>query len=319
MSIVKSFSFPDGEVRGDMFYIKHNSKNFTVIDCYLKEGNNSSCRKDEIINEVIAESKDRLCRFISTHPHDDHIRGIEDLDAKWKIRNFYAVKNDKPQNKDDKSLTKYQELLGSEACFFIKEGIQRKWLNDKSDDRGCSGINFKWPVLNNDKFVEELSKVANGEQPNNISCVFTYSIENGASYMWMGDLEKSMLDEYYEKQKDEIPEVDILFHPHHGRKSSKLSDELLEAINPSIIVIGNAPAEDLNYTEPDKTITQNSAGDIEFDNEGNEIHVYTANKIDNAPKCLYKKMGKGNRYIVKEGKGVVKTWYYAGTLRTKKG
>ena len=35
MSIVKSFSFPKGNVRGDIFYIKHNVSSFTVIDCYL--------------------------------------------------------------------------------------------------------------------------------------------------------------------------------------------------------------------------------------------------------------------------------------------
>ena len=36
MSIIKSFSVCDdnGEA-GDMFYIKHNSSNFTIIDCCL--------------------------------------------------------------------------------------------------------------------------------------------------------------------------------------------------------------------------------------------------------------------------------------------
>ena len=28
MSIVKSYSFPDGEIRGDMYYIKHGTNNF---------------------------------------------------------------------------------------------------------------------------------------------------------------------------------------------------------------------------------------------------------------------------------------------------
>ena len=37
MSIVKSFSFPCGELRGDTFYIRHNSNNFTVIDCLIRE------------------------------------------------------------------------------------------------------------------------------------------------------------------------------------------------------------------------------------------------------------------------------------------
>jgi hypothetical protein len=34
MSIVKSFSVGDG----DMFYILHNSSNFTIIDCFIDAG-----------------------------------------------------------------------------------------------------------------------------------------------------------------------------------------------------------------------------------------------------------------------------------------
>ena len=48
MSIVKSYSFPDGEIRGDMYYIKHGTNNYTVIDCYLKDGNDKNARKEEI-------------------------------------------------------------------------------------------------------------------------------------------------------------------------------------------------------------------------------------------------------------------------------
>jgi hypothetical protein len=42
MSIVKSFSVGDG----DMFYIKHNSDNFTTIDCcnYSIGGSVINCR-----------------------------------------------------------------------------------------------------------------------------------------------------------------------------------------------------------------------------------------------------------------------------------
>ncbi len=35
MSIIKSFSVGNG----DMFYIKHNSDNFTTIDCCMSEEN----------------------------------------------------------------------------------------------------------------------------------------------------------------------------------------------------------------------------------------------------------------------------------------
>ena len=50
MSIVKSFSVGNG----DMFYIKHNSSNFTIIDCCIPEG-----REEEIIKEIKIEYTDK--------------------------------------------------------------------------------------------------------------------------------------------------------------------------------------------------------------------------------------------------------------------
>ena len=56
MSIIKSFSVGEG----DMFYIKHNSSNFSIIDCCLDDDN-----KEEIVYEIISEfsGKDILGLF----------------------------------------------------------------------------------------------------------------------------------------------------------------------------------------------------------------------------------------------------------------
>ena len=35
-----------------MFYIKHGSNNFTVIDCYLSDGSEANDRMSEIIEEI---------------------------------------------------------------------------------------------------------------------------------------------------------------------------------------------------------------------------------------------------------------------------
>ena len=69
MSVIKSFSVGNG----DMFYIKHNSDNFTIIDCDLNQDN-----ADYIIAEIKRESAEKgITRFICTHPDDDHFGGIE--------------------------------------------------------------------------------------------------------------------------------------------------------------------------------------------------------------------------------------------------
>ena len=86
MSILKSFSVG----LGDMFYIKHGSDNFTIIDCCLVEEN-----KKRIVDELISESKGkRIVRFISTHPDEDHFQMLDYLDDKMGLLNFYCVENE---------------------------------------------------------------------------------------------------------------------------------------------------------------------------------------------------------------------------------
>ena len=74
---------------GDMFYIRHMSDNFTIIDSSLSDDN-----KKTIVDEIISESKNKgVTRFISTHPDHDHIMGLDYLDDKIGLLNFYCVKN----------------------------------------------------------------------------------------------------------------------------------------------------------------------------------------------------------------------------------
>lgn len=84
MSIIKSYSVGNG----DMFYIKHGTDNFSIIDCCLYND-----KKDIIIKEIleIASTKE-IVRFISTHPDEDHIHGLELLNKNLNITNFYCVK-----------------------------------------------------------------------------------------------------------------------------------------------------------------------------------------------------------------------------------
>ena len=80
MSIIKSLSVGNG----DMFYIKHDTDNFSIIDCCMDEDN-----KESIVEELkIQSSGKEIIRFISTHPDDDHIRGLEHLNQEMKILNF---------------------------------------------------------------------------------------------------------------------------------------------------------------------------------------------------------------------------------------
>ena len=264
MGVVKTFSVGEG----DMFYIKHGNDNFTVIDCCLDDDN-----KELIVDEIKNESKDKgICRFISTHPDEDHIQGLPYLNENWGIINFYVVKNEATKSDETDSFEKYCELRDSDKAFHIYKGCSRCWMNQSNDERGSAGIHILWPNTSNSDFKEELKKVKGGNSPNNISPIFFYSC--GKKFMWMGDIETTFL----EKVKDDIEfsEIDVLFAPHHGRESGKVPEDILKILNPKIIVIGEAPSGNINYYQGYNTITQNTAGDITFEATSENLHVYVS-------------------------------------------
>jgi len=269
MSIVKSISVGDG----DMFYIRHGSDNFTIIDCCLTDDN-----KKATVDEIKTKSSDKgITRFISTHPDDDHICGLKYLDDQIPIVNFYCVKNKATKSDETIDFKRYCELRDSEKkSFYLSKGCSRKWMNLNDEERGASGINILWPDPNNKKFKEALVEANNGNSPNNISPIIKYSLQDGVSIVWMGDLESTFMESIYDAL--DVPEIDILFAPHHGRDSGKVPESFLKQMNPKIIVIGEAPSENLNYYRDYDTITQNSAGDIIFECETGKVHIYVSNE-----------------------------------------
>lgn len=288
MSYVKSFTFTEGDIRGDMYYIQHNSMNFTLIDCYL---NVDASRKKQIIQEVVnASSGDRILRFILTHPDKDHYAGLDELWKTWSTTNVYMVKNEKPLDESESDSKKCKELRDSAETWGIKAGLKRKFLNQEADDntRGPSGIYFLWPKLDNAAFKNALQAVKEGKSPNNISPAILYMVKEGASFFWMGDMETDMQKEFASVCVEEIKKVDVLFAPHHGRDSGCVPDTLMALLQPKIIVVGNAPSEKLNYYDSAKTITCNSAGDILFEAVENKVHIFATNQVDNIPTCLKK-------------------------------
>lgn len=271
MSVVKSFSVGNG----DTFYIRHESDNFSMIDCCLDDEN-----KKYIVDEIINESKDKgIHRFISTHPDEDHIQGLEYLNERWGIINFYCVKNE--ADKDDKSdaFKEYCKLRDdTDKAFYLYKGCSRRWMNlnsEKDDEiqRGGAGINILWPVTDNEDFKEALKQTKEGKSPNNLSPILIYRC--GVTFMWMGDIESDFLEKVYDYI--EFEEIDVLFAPHHGRESGKIPKKILNEINPQIIVVGEAPSKYLNYYSDFNTITQNSAGNIIFDIHNSSVDIYVGN------------------------------------------
>lgn len=268
LPIVKSFSVGDG----DMYYIRHGSDNFTIIDCCLDADNAA-----RIVGELVEMRKGKgITRFVSTHPDDDHIRGLRYLDEQLQLLNFYCVENSatKPRERWTPDFGHYCSLRDSKKAFRLFRGCKRRWMNQTTNERGSAGITIHWPNRGNPLFKEELARAASGKEANNICPILTYRVVNGPQFMWMGDLETEFLHDIENDLR--LPKVDVLFAPHHGRNSGTVPTSMLDKIAPQIVVVGEAPAEHLNYYAGCCTITQNSAGDITFLCDGTLVHIFSS-------------------------------------------
>jgi beta-lactamase superfamily II metal-dependent hydrolase len=266
-----------------------------MIDCNLTEEN-----KKRIVDEMITQAqKKTIQRFISTSPDLDHIKGIQYINQKMGIENFYVVKNKAIKNDENGDFVKYCELRDSTKAFYISRGVSRKWMNRSDEERDSSGISILWPIESNPHYITALEKAEKGESPNNISPIFIYSIEESAKVLWMGDLETNFMDLIVDDI--ELPEAHILIAPHHGRDSGKVPKKFLEQIKPKVIIIGEAPSDHLNYYQGYNTITQNSAWDITMEIDDKKVHFYCSNSAY--------RVG----FLKNEGIGNI-LGYYLGTL-----
>jgi beta-lactamase superfamily II metal-dependent hydrolase len=267
MSTIKSFAVG----LGDMFYVNHGSDNFTIIECFLNEENT-----DIILNQVGPLSRAKgITRFISTHPDDDHIRGLEALDEEIPIVNFYVVRNKVTKEDDTDSFQKYCELRDdTKKAFYIHKGCSRKWMNLEGDGRGSSGIDILWPDLSNEHFKQALADAEAGASPNNISAIIRYTLTDSAKVIWFGDMHREFMEKI-ENDFDTSP-IDIAFAPHHGRRTGRIPPSVLEKLSPKIVILGEAAVEDLDHYSGYNRIPQNVAGDIILECVDQKVHIFTS-------------------------------------------
>jgi hypothetical protein len=176
-------------------------------------------------------------------------------------------------------------------------------MNVSNDERSTAGISILWPVLENADYKNALALAEAGGSPNNTSAVIKYSLEDGASILWLGDLETSFMEKI--AHSIEWPKVDIVFASHHGRYSGKIPNDILDQLRPEFIVLGEAPSRHLHYYGGYDTLTQNSAGDITLRCDPSRVHVYSS---EYSYECT-------SGFLSNEGAYDTARGHYVGTLR----
>lgn len=187
----------------------------------------------------------------ATHPHADHIGGLDRVTKDIKINNLY-VSNGEAETKS------YRDFINAAASKGLYPSVPL--LGSKFD---LSGSTF------------EVLSVANTNDPNNNSIVLLYTNGND-KILLMGDAEKEI------EQNLNVGDVDLLKVGHHGSYSSS-SKPFIDKINPeyAVILVG----EDNKYGHPHKetmdTLKEkgieihrsDECGDIIFTSTGNGLEV----------------------------------------------
>ena len=198
--------------QGDSILISSNGKNM-LIDASTNE---MGGRVVDYLNKLGVSKIDYL---VGTHPHEDHIGGLDNVIKNFDIGTIYMPK----VSANSKT---YSDVVNAIAEKNLK--VTTPKVGDKFNvgDAECEVM-----AIGDDK-----------EDLNNCSIVIKLDFD-GVSYLFTGDAETAV-----ESSRD-WPEVDILKAGHHGSRTSS-SQKFLDQIKPNLIII--SCGKDNDYGHPHK-------------------------------------------------------------------
>ncbi|MGU8481380.1 ComEC/Rec2 family competence protein [Clostridium perfringens] len=213
-------------------------------------------------NDLVKDLKNRGIKTIdiaiATHPHEDHIVGMDEVLENFDVKSFYAPKV-------AHTTKTYENMLKAVK----NEGLKIKQIKE--------GTKID---LGKDTEVQVYSPVKSQyEELNNYSPVMKISYGQN-SFMFTGDAESLVEKEILNENKD--LKADVLKLGHHGSHSST-SEEFLKAVDPSIAIV--SCAKDNKYGHPHKETMSNLKkagitvyetfrdGDITISSNGKKLDV----------------------------------------------
>ena len=215
--------------QADSILIKQDN-NYMLID----GGNNED--GDMLVKYLKEQGVEKLDYIIATHPHEDHIGGLDDV-----------------LNEFDTDLVLMPDKITTTKTFedFLLAIKNRQDVKNKNGEnvtlKKVPKLEEKYN-LGNASFVIYAPNSSSYDELNNYSIVIKLSFGNN-TFLFTGDAEKLSEKEMLDKNYD--LKADVLKIGHHG-SSTSTSDEFLEAVSPKYAVL--SVGEDNSYNLPKKTV-----------------------------------------------------------------
>lgn len=228
-----------------------NEKDAMLIDA----GNNED--GEEVVNFIKEKEIEKLNYVIGTHPHEDHIGGLDDVISNIEVENIYMPKIE--------TTTKtFEDVL---------DAISNKNLKITAPIKGETFmIGGAQCEIMTDSILEKKSL--------NLSSIIIKLTFGNNSFLFMGDAETK------NEETRDWPKIDVLKVGHHGSNTSS-SENFLKQVSPQYAVI--MAGKNNHYGLPKANILErlsriNSTiyrtdenGTIEMISDGNRITVNTNN------------------------------------------
>lgn len=206
--------------QGDSILVQYKNHNILI------DAGENGCG-DNIVKYLKKQGISSLDYMIATHPHSDHIGGMDEVIKKIPAKEVFMTRFSEAMTPTTKS---YTSLL-----YAVSESDAR--LTAPKD-----GQKIQW-----DEFVLTfMVPKADYENLNNMSIVVRVDYKGG-SYLFTGDAEKEREKELLSSEMN--LKADILKAGHHGSSTSS-SPDFIRAVSPKTSVI--SCGKDNDYGHPNK-------------------------------------------------------------------
>ncbi len=215
---------------------------YTELELFEKAG--YSIKLTNPITYIKKLNPGSVFRFISTHPHIDHLSGLDELNTKIGITNFWIIKNSFTQNLNELSDSQKKDW----ALYKKYRDTKEHKLDNITVVRPTEGeSNTFW---SEDKITilspnDSLLEIADDKNNRNIMSYVLLIEYGGHKIILGGDAEEDTWKYIYENHADLIKDVIILKASHHGRDSGYYQPAV-KHMNPeyTIISVGKKPDSD---------------------------------------------------------------------------